>query len=228
MARLAAQAGTHTIVATPHVHGDVDLDSLATRVAALNTELRRQEVKIDVITGAEVLVSALPGLSDSDLEKVTLGVGRAVLVESPRDDGPHDLESLLFDGLRSKNFVPVLSRPERCPLFLRRPELLGRLVHAGSLCSITRASIEGEFGSAVRRFTSHLLASGWVHNVGTDSHDPESRPPSLEWPRMRARGPNRAHWEWLTLRAPAALLAGGAMPPDPSRAKRSLRRAPAV
>ena len=117
----------------------------------------------------------------------------------------------------------MLAHPERSPAFLPEPARIANLVDAGVLCSITAGSMMGRFGKRVRRFTLDLLRSGLVHNVASDAHDLDRRPPGLlagfaavegELPVVAAAA------DWFAGEAAAAILAGEPLPGSPPTAVR--------
>lgn len=225
MARVAVEDGIRTIVATPHVNADYDVDfgNIGQLVGELNILLARAEVPLAVLPGAEVAVSRVAEMTDADLKSVCLGDSSSVLVESPYARTVVFLDELLFD-LQVRGFRPVLAHPERCPLFQKDIDRLRELVGRGVLCSVNASSMAGVFGSTVRRFVIRLLEEGLVHDVASDSHDPSRRPPSLMVGFDSAEGELPgilAQVEWFTEDAPAAILAGEPLPPRPNPPSRS-------
>jgi protein-tyrosine phosphatase len=234
LARLAAVDGTHTIVATPHVRADYrfELHEIEDRVQALNARLIHDGVRVEVEAGAEVALGQLPTLNQASLDALCLGGdGRSMLVESPYQHATDTLEHSMFN-LQLAGFYPVLAHPERSPSFMSDPDRLAALVERGVLCSVTAGSMAGRFGRTVQRFTRLLFERGLVHDVASDAHDIRRRGPGLtagfrildrELPGLLDQ------IEWFTTIAPAAILAGDALPAQPvirppRRLPRLLRR----
>jgi hypothetical protein len=88
--------------------------------------------------------------------------------------------ALLGDVETERGHGVLLAHPERCPAFHRDPRMLGSLVRAGMLTSITAGPLVGRFGGEVRRFALELAQSGMVHNVASDAHDGVKRPPGRD------------------------------------------------
>jgi tyrosine-protein phosphatase YwqE len=87
----------------------------------------------------------------------------------------------------------------------------------------------GRFGSPVRQMTCWMFAEGLVANVASDAHDAVRRPPGLRagFDHLDEMLPGLAEQaDWYTRAAPAAMLAGQALPdrPDPPRLRRSVTR----
>lgn len=217
MAAVAAAAGTKTIVATPHVRDDhpFPYEEIPRRVAALNEAIARAGTDLEVVAGAEVALTKVRELDDQTLAGLTLGDGSYLLVESPYTEATDFLEHELF-ALQVRGFRPVLAHPERSPSFMRSPQRLGELVGRGMLCSVTDASLAGQFGSTVRRLAVTMFREGLVHDIASDAHDTRHRPPrltsgiaALERDLAGAGDSLRL----LTVDVPAAILAGEEPPP---------------
>jgi protein-tyrosine phosphatase len=152
-----------------------------------------------------------------------------MLVESPYQQATDTLEDTLFN-LQLRGFKPILAHPERSPSFMSSPDRLAKLVERGMLCSVTSASMAGRFGRTVQRFTRTLFERGLVHDVASDAHDIRRRAPGLTAGfRLLDRDvPGLlGQIEWFTEAAPAAILAGQALPERPKLApppRRWLRR----
>jgi protein-tyrosine phosphatase len=220
LAGAALASGTTTLVATPHIDHTwrVRPQLIPARAAMLQHALRERGIDLQITTGAEIALSRLADLTRAELAGLRLGGGPYLLLECPLSTTAGDFDSLLLTVHGREEWV-VLAHPERSPLFQREPARLTRLVEAGLLCSITAGSITGAFGGSVRRFSIELLRDGLVHAVSSDAHDHVNRPPGIGGALASAEGelPGiRGQEEWLTLRAPAAILAGEPLPPRPA------------
>jgi protein-tyrosine phosphatase len=219
LGRAAAEAGTRVLAATPHVRDDhpFPLQAIAERVNEVNAALAQRAVPLEVVAGAEVAVSKAVDLETHELRRLCLGDGPYLLVESPYTYAPGLLERVLFD-LQSRGFKPILAHPERSPSFLSDIDRLARIVERGVLCSITAGSMAGAFGSTVQRFTADLFSRGLAHDVASDAHDANRRPPGLGegFARLDKSLPGLVRQiDWFTVAAPAAVLDGGELPPRP-------------
>jgi protein-tyrosine phosphatase len=181
MARLAAEDGTTTIVATPHQLGNYGRnrgDDIRRLVTELQQRLDAARIPLTVLPGADVRIEPemVERLAQGDV--LTLGDHRRhVLVELP-----HELYLPLepvLDQLSRRKIVGILSHPERNQGILRRPEVLAPLVASGCLLQITAGSLCGTFGPPCQELCERLLAEGLVHFVATDAHGPQSRRPLM-------------------------------------------------
>jgi protein-tyrosine phosphatase len=216
VARVAAEQGTRTIVATPHVNLRYPnrAPGIAAVVEALNERLRAEEVPLEVRPGAEIAMTSLEELSEDELAALTLGGGRWLLMECPFTLAIDGFAAIVRD-LRRNGHEVVLAHPERCSGFQRRRDLLEELVEGGALTSITAGSLSGGFGKPVRRMAFDMFDAGIVHNVASDAHDPSYRSPQLAGPVNHAGLGSQL--DWLTNAVPAAILAGATPPPPPPR-----------
>jgi protein-tyrosine phosphatase len=219
LARSAVETGTTTMVATPHIdwRWGVAPTDIAARAAELEEELRLAEIDLGVLTGGEVAIDRYLDLAADELELLTLGKGPYLLLECPLSLVAGSMDLVVTSILHAGHNV-LLAHPERCPVFQRQPDALRDLVRAGALCQLTAESLTGRFGRNVRQFSIALLRDGLVHDLASDAHDDQTRPPQLldgllelrrELPGVEAQA------EWLTRDAPAAILAGTPLPPRP-------------
>jgi len=215
LARAAAEAGTHTLVATPHVswHYPNDADTIARLVDELRARLIAEQVALEIRPGAEIAITRLVDIDPAELPRLGLGGGPWLLVEPPFTPVADNLDTIMLN-LQQRGHRLLLAHPERCPAFHRDPRMLETLVHAGVLTSITAGSLVGRFGGEVRRFALELARAGMIHNVASDAHDLARRQPGVMAELEQAGlGPLA---DWLTQAVPAAILDGGEIPPRPA------------
>jgi protein-tyrosine phosphatase len=222
LARAASAAGTHMIVATPHVsaHYPNDPDTIARLVAELNERLVAEGIAVEVRAGAEIALTSALELPAEQLARLTLGGGRWLLIEPPFTPTASGIDAMLVDIARGGHGV-VIAHPERCPAFHRDRTVLEFLVRAGMLTSITAGSLVGRFGGEVRRFALALVRDGLVHNVASDAHGATKRAPGMA--EELGEAGLRPLAAWLTEEVPAAVLDGGEVPPPPRGAIEALR-----
>ncbi len=226
LARCAQERGVETIVATPHVSWRYDNDAatIARLVDQANAALAEAGSGVSVVGGAEIAMTRAVDLSAEELAPLTLGAGPWLLLECPFSASVVGLDTLAFE-LQEQGHRILLAHPERCPAFASDPELLEGLVRAGALTSITAGSLVGRFGATARRLAHELLEAELVHNVASDAHDLERRPPGTFAELERAGFGALA--DWLTEAVPAAILSGAeSIPRRPRVTIRSARRPP--
>ena len=215
LARAAASAGTHTLVATPHVSSRYrnDANTVQRLVEGVNARLAEEGVALNVLPGAEIAITSVAEVERVQLSRLGLGGGRWLLMEPPFTPIAIGMENIL-SSLQREGYRILLAHPERCPAFHRDRAMLQSLIASGVLTSITAGSLVGRFGREVRRFAVGLIGDGMVHNVASDAHDSVRRPPGMASELERAGlGPLA---DWLTRAVPTAILSGEAtIPPRP-------------
>jgi protein-tyrosine phosphatase len=215
IARAAAADGTRTIVATSHVSWRYpnDADTIHTLCAQLNEHLRERGVPVEIRTGAEIAMTRAGELDAEQLSRMRLGGGPWLLLEPPFTPIVTGLDGVVAD-LHAQGHRVVLAHPERCPAFHRDPDMLEALVAAGVLASVTAGSLTGRFGAEVKRCAERMVERELVHNVASDAHDPQRRPPSLASELQRAGLAELG--QWLACSVPAAILSGDPIPARPA------------
>jgi protein-tyrosine phosphatase len=219
LARAAAAAGTSVLVATPHrsLRWPTEVATITAGVERLEGLLDAAGIELELGTGAEIALQEAARLDDATLSALALGGAHYLLLESPHEPAGGLLERTVRDLLARGHGI-VLAHPERSPVFQDRPARLRELVAAGALCSVTAGALEGNFGQASQWFALELLRDGLVHSLASDAHHVTGRPPGLQAGLDAAAQhlPGVVHQtRWLTTDAPAAILAGEALPPRP-------------
>jgi protein-tyrosine phosphatase len=223
LARAVAQSGASTLLATPHVSWRYPnaADTIVPLVEEVNARVRAEGIALEIRSGAEIAMTRAAELDPGELSRLTLGGGQWLLVECPFTPVATGMDALVLD-LQRRGHRVVLAHPERCPAFHRDRRPLEMLVQGGVLTSITAGSLVGRFGGEVQRFAMQLLREDLVHNVASDTHDLERRPPGIAAELEQAGLAELS--EWLTRDVPAAILDGGAIPPRPEFALPGARR----
>ena len=193
LCRAAADQGTETIVATPHVLRERWLnDDVGARdelVVKLNARLGGHPA---VLPGCEFFFSSdvvdlIERGADSPL--TTLNRSRYLLVEFPASWVPPNAESIFFE-LSLLGIQPVIAHPERNMDLARSPARLEALAARGGLIQITAGSLLGAFGRPALAASLEFYRLGLVDVVASDAHSLERRPPLLG----EARKMVMEHW----------------------------------
>jgi protein-tyrosine phosphatase len=221
--RTAALDGVNVIAATPHVRDDYPTtpETMERAVAAVRRAVDQEGILIQVVTGGEIALDQLPGLTDEELRRFTLGKnGRYVLVEAPYVGWPLDIGERLFD-VQLRGFTPVIGHAERNDEIQSRPERLRPLVEHGILVQVTAASLDGRLGRPSGDAARTLVATGLAHLVASDAHAPDLRRAGLSDARSALR--NDRLGRWLVHQVPLAIIKGRD-PPRPPGAASGRRR----
>lgn len=214
MAKLAADAGTRTMVATPHMIARYPTTpaQVAEGVARLTQAILEAGIDLEVLPGAEIALDFLPGMSDDDLASSTLGGPgkRWLLLEMPFRGWPLQLPEILR-GLEMRGLGAVLAHPERADAVQRAPHRMRDMVGLGALVQITASSLTGEHGAAAKRTAEALLRDNTAHIIASDAHSAGWRPPGLleglhEAARALKTSPDDL--SWMVEEGPRQVIAG--------------------
>jgi protein-tyrosine phosphatase len=179
MVRMAAQAGTTDIVATPHANNQYVYDPELIHARA--EELRhaagenpRIHVGSDFHLSFENIEHAL-----RDPRRYTVNRLRYLMVELPETLIPPHL-GRAFEQMRQVGIIPVITHPERNRVLWQDKRLFEDWIEAGCYAQITAQSLDGTFGRTAREVAWRLLDGGKAHFVASDAHDTQHRPPRLD------------------------------------------------
>jgi len=208
LARQAAADGIEAICATPHIRHDHDvrIDEVAGRVATLNSFLAEEGVPVTVLQGGEVAETAVEGLSEEELGRLTLGGGDWILLEpapGPLGDSlQRRVELLAGCGRRA-----LIAHPER-HVSADMYERLERLVAAGALVQATADFFLREQSAAGM---AALAEAGLVHVLSSDAHSSHGGRPAklaVAFERLAEIEPIASHLSWTRDVAPRAIVNG--------------------
>jgi protein-tyrosine phosphatase len=220
MARQAESDGIEVVCATPHIHPDheIRISELSSRVSALNEELERRGIGVEIALGGEVAETILEGLGDEELREVSLGRnGRWLLVE-PKPGPLGDWTVDTVKELAGRGFRTIVAHPERHPGVAFR-EQFEALVEHGALVQATAALVaNGPAAPTLLDFAQH----GLVHVLGSDAHSSHGGRPlrlSEGFSRLADIPYLREHLDWMKREGPAAVLRGEEIVPPFSPTK---------
>lgn len=178
MLRMAAEAGTTDIVATPHADLEYTFqpDLIRSRVeelTILSGGAPRIHEGCDFHLTYDNIQDAIanPG-------KYTIGHKAYLLVEFS-DMLIFQNMSEIFEHMRDAGIVPVITHPERNHLLQQRLAHLEGWVREGCLLQVTGGSLLGNFGKTAKHFSIELLKRDLVHFIASDAHDTKHRTPVL-------------------------------------------------
>jgi protein-tyrosine phosphatase len=214
MAQQAEADEIAAICATPHIRHDHDvrIGELVWRRAELVEALAEVGCATAVLPGAEVAVSALDGLSDSELSVVSLGGGRRWILLEP-DPGPLDDR---LDGavmrLHDRGFRALIAHPERHP----SPDMFGRLGSLVGEGALVQATADLLVRNPTRSGMLALAQHGLIHVLGSDAHSSRAGRPlvlSAALDALAEISPIASHLDWISHVAPTAIAAGEELTP---------------
>jgi len=193
LCRMALEAGTEILFATPHAHAPWDTfprtserDALYARsLAQMRAEVA--EWGLDLRRGWEVFPTEATAFEPDDL---ALEGTRASLVEFPGSwlelDDAIDVVASGAAAVAAAGLVPVLAHPERCRAVAADPWCVRPLVEDGALLCLNAPSLVGRHGATAERTAWALLDAGLVALAASDAHS-VTRPPVLDAAYEEAR-----------------------------------------
>jgi protein-tyrosine phosphatase len=233
MATAAEQEGITKIIATPHLFRDTfehdDLTVIEKKQKELTKNLVRNNINVEIFTGAEVHVSHnLMDHIKKHKEFLILNGSSYLLVEFPSKHIFSGVGQLFFE-IMSEGITPIIAHPERNDVFIRHPEMLYELIQRGSMAQANAGSLLSLYGQKVKETLLEFLEWNLVHFIGSDGHNMKGISPGFS----EAFALVRDNFGERTARAlmfinPHAVLEDRAIPyhpepVDPRKRKKSLK-----
>jgi protein-tyrosine phosphatase len=179
MVRMARDAGTTDIVATPHANGSYRYEPET--ISELIEKLRSATG-----TGIKIHRGCDFHLSPQNIQAALREPSRFaingldyLLVEFSEVTLFQGIEQV-FNNLVSAGLTPIVTHPERNRHLAADIPRLRRWVEKGIPLQITAQSMLGKFGAELARWCFQMLSEGQVHFVASDAHDVANRPPRLD------------------------------------------------
>ena len=212
----AVADGTTVLAATPHVREDwrTTPELMEERLAAVQAAVGDL---IRLVPGGELDLGELAQPREEILRFALAGNPGYLLLETPYFGWPLDFAQIVV-GLAASGIRAVIAHPERSADVQDRPALLEPLVAAGALVQLTAASVDGRFGSRVRRTARLLLEQRLAHLIASDAHTAAVRAVGLS--SAAAAVGDEALARWLTVEVPGSIVDGGDVPVRPETAGR--------
>jgi len=222
--KIAAEAGTTDLVATPHASPQYKFEPALIRERLTEIEAASGRA-VRLYTGCDFHLS-FDNIEDALLNrrKYTINQNRYMLVEFSDLIIFHNTAEI-FGRLLDADMVPIITHPERNPLLRLRMEEISKWVEQGAYVQVTGQSLLGHFGKKALDFCEALLKHNLVHFLASDGHNAKHRPPTLDsafaWVAQR-HGEALAHM--LCVTNPQAVLTGGTVEAAPTETGKSSRK----
>lgn len=164
--------GLSRIIATPHVVGEVYVntpESISAALTRLQESMHAKGIPTTVQSAAE---HRLDDLFSRNIIADTLisHPGKHVLIENSFMQEARDIDSIVI-RLTNRGYIPIMAHPERFVYYhsanLKRYFELHRL---GVRFQVNLLSIAGRYGSEPRHVAERLIEAGIVDFFGTDVH----------------------------------------------------------
>jgi tyrosine-protein phosphatase YwqE len=208
MGRQAVDDGIERICATPHIRHDHDvrIEEVAGRLEELNGALRDEGVSVTVLQGGEVAETAVEGLSEEELGRVSLGGGNWILLE-PAPGPLSDTLTARVAHLAERGHRALIAHPER-HLSADMYERIAALIANGALVQATADFFLRERTADGMRMLAEV---GLVHVLSSDAHSSHGgRPVHMReaFERLAQIQSVAPHLEWMRDSAPRAIVEG--------------------
>ncbi len=183
MARIAYESGTSTLVATPHYNvpgsfQNISGTHLKNQFSKLCDSIQNSKNPIRVMLGMEVFATDDIANKIGSGEIVMLNDSRYILIEFDMNDHPLHVNGLL-DQIAHLGLVPVIAHPERYAFMQHEMENAFYWKTKGYIIQLNKGSIQGSFGSRIRRTACNMLRMNLAHVIASDGHSPYQRTPDL-------------------------------------------------
>lgn len=183
MAELAVESGVSAMMATPHSNQRGYFENYASPELfecfdALKSELRRNEIPLELYLGMEVFGTPDTAQLYRDGKLLTLNGGRYMLVEFDFAADAYYMDSVLYD-LMDAGCIPVVAHPERYDALQASGDIVAKWLGDGMGIQVNKGSLSGRFGRGAKRLAYDLLEQGLISCVASDAHGTRSRSPDM-------------------------------------------------
>ena len=171
--------GVRLLAATPHFDmRKENIDEFLARRSKAFERLNAARTEDDpkIIPGAEVLYCGVSLSRMEKVEKLCIGDGNYMLVETLTMQWDDFFEDCLYQLLAEQNITPIVAHIDRYLPYRKNRAILHRLKNRGVLMQVNA-------GFFLRRLSRgralRLLKNGMIHVIGSVCHDTVRRPPNL-------------------------------------------------
>jgi len=179
MCQSAVEDGVTHVVGTPHCSDEYEFSWEV-------NQQRRDELQSAVGKTPQLLLGCDFHLNDINMELLKVAAApfliaqkNHLLVENSNYSLPPMMEQMFYNMV-CRGIIPVLTHPERNPLWQRKTDLLAKVAQQDCVVQITAGSFTGRFGKNPQKYAMQWLKEGLVHVVASDAHNTTSRPLKLK------------------------------------------------
>lgn len=177
MLRLAKKQGIHTIIATPHYkvgQYKVTAKQLEELQRQVQQEADKEGIDIEILLGNELYYSRDICSRLENKKALTLAGSRYVLVEF----SPTQPYTEIYQGMREliqEGYAPILAHIERydCLHKEKNKDKIQELIRLGVYMQMNVQSLQ-------KRYWRKLVKGGYIHFLGSDSHNTKNRSPKMQ------------------------------------------------
>ncbi len=182
--RYLAGNGFDTVVATPHIIPGLynnTPEKILTCLEEVTTTLERENINLKLLPGAEYYLDYVfyKNLSKPDILITLNNNGKYILVEFPLAGIPNIAKEIAFK-IKVNGLNPVLAHPERYATIIETPEKATELHAMGFILQMNLGSLNGGYGSVVKKTAEKLLSENIIYCVALDIHNIEQAKACIE------------------------------------------------
>lgn len=181
MLEIAHKEGIREMVATPHFHPEkcmLEYALVMDRFHDFREEASKIFPEMKLYLGREnYYTSDLAERIEKD-EKLAMPGEKYFLVEySPRTDYAYikaGINNILHAGM-----IPMIAHVERYECMIEDIDRVEELRRMGTVIQVNSASVTGDMGKELKKYTKKLLKNGYVDVIASDAHSAGRRSPKL-------------------------------------------------
>ena len=179
MLQASVLQGVTTVVCTPHYYGKRSPQSFIERRQAAYKRLQPKLPEgVSLRLGAEVYFTEDTAAAYEDLALLAIENTPYILLELPFTKRYGErLYEKLDELMAETGLTPIIAHVERYPVVLAKPSIATRLVDMGCLLQVNAEAFET---TSVKSFVHCLMQKGMIHVIGSDMHNTEARPQSMQ------------------------------------------------
>ena len=178
MLKYASKQGITDIVNTVHFqhpkmdNKNVDYKYLKNKVNLLQKKSDDEKLNIKIHLSAEVFY--LPNLLDVSKNPLTIVGNKYMLIEFASNIYPSGYEDEFYK-LQLNGITPIVAHPERYRFIQQDINIIEDWLNRGYVIQLDAGSIIGQFGDTIRNVSLNIINKGYIHLIGSDSHDSKKR-----------------------------------------------------
>ena len=190
------EQGVEEVVLTSHFYGRHRSPEqfLEKRNAAFERLRLQLPEGLKVRLGAEVHFTGRNMPENEELCRLAIEATNYILIEFPFTTAwTGELLDRLNDFILDTGYTPIIAHAERYSEIKKCPALISELVHMGCLIQVNVGSF---LNKREKKLAFAILKHGFVHCLGTDTHDLEDRSPDFTAAKLAVeKAGYQAAWE---------------------------------
>lgn len=172
-----ADNGFNTVIGTPHIIQGLynnTAEKILNRWKEVTSVVENKNINLKILPGAEYYIDYFfyKNLTNPKNFLTLNNNGKYMLVEFPLSGIPNIVQDIVFK-IKINGFLPVLAHPERYATLIDNPKKAAELNEMGFIFQMNLGSLNGGYGSGVKKTAEKLLEEGLIYCVALDIHSLE-------------------------------------------------------